>query len=181
MAGTRHLFVAVAFACVSTPCYPQRPPAAHHIIGTWLLESIVDTLPDRSVAHWMGLHPKCAIVYTPSGHVSVQFMRDPRPVLPPADSAAAAGRRTSARPFEGISLGELRAVAEGYYAYFGRYIVSPSGDSITHVVETSLWPSEVGVTYHRAIRLDDQRLYITVRFRESGVLVYRVLTWRRAS
>jgi hypothetical protein len=51
-------------------------------------------------------------------------------------------------------------VVRGYYAYFGRYQVPVAGDSITHLVETSLRPNEVGVTYHRAIRLARDRLFI---------------------
>jgi hypothetical protein len=68
----------------------------------------------------------------------------------------------------------------GYYAYFGRYQVSVAGDSITHVVETSLRPNEVGVTYRRAIRLERDRLFISLRAEVEGIPRHRVLTWRRA-
>src|SRR5829696_8058860 len=75
------------------------------IIGTWLLEGIVDTLADGSLYYWMGHRPTGAIMYDLTGHMSVQFLRDPRPTF--SDGAAAA------TPVE------LRAAYDGYYAYFG--------------------------------------------------------------
>ena len=89
-------------------------------------------------------------------------------------------RLAGADPFERLEAAELREVVRGYYAYFGRYQVSVAGDSITHVVETSLRPTEVGVTYRRAIRLARDRLFISLRAEVHGVPRHRVLTWRRA-
>lgn len=159
------------------PAEAQVPPAPP-ITGTWLLESIVDTLPDGSVAHWMGRHPTGAIVYAPSGHMSVQFMRDPRPVLG-APSEADAARLAGAQPFAGLPAGQLRDLLDGYYAYFGRFQLNPAGDSISHYVETSLRPTEVGVTYRRKVRLEGDRLFISLHAVEDGVPRHRVLTWRR--
>jgi len=65
------------------------PPPA--IVGTWLLESIVDMLEDGTLTHWMGERPTGAIIYSASGHMSVQFMRDPRP-LPPVAATQGADR-----------------------------------------------------------------------------------------
>jgi hypothetical protein len=158
----------------------QAPRQAAPLIGTWLLESIVDTLASDSVGYWMGPQPTGAIIYTASGHVSVQFMRDPRPLT--ADSAAAGAdltRLAGSDPFERLEADELREVLTGYYAYFGRYQVSAAGDSITHFVETSLRPTEVSVTYRRAIRVARDRLFISLRAEVNGVPRHRVLTWRR--
>lgn len=178
---TPRLLLLVAASAVSVaPAEAQTTPPAPAIVGTWLLESIVDTLPDGSVAYWMGRHPTGAIVYSASGHMSVQFMRDPRPgtaVQADADAARLAG----ARPFADVPADQLRDMLEGYYAYFGRYQLNPAGDSISHYVETSLRPTEVGVTYRRAIRLDGDRLYISLHATEDGVPRHRVLTWRRAT
>ena len=159
----------------------QSAPAPSSIVGTWLLESIVDTLADGSHAYWMGPHPTGAIIYSASGHMSVQFMRDPRPVLPEAavtgeDAAKLAG----ADPFRTLGAVELRDVVRGYYAYFGRYQVSTTGDAITHFVEASLRPNEVGVSYQRAIRTERDQLFISLPAEVDGVPRHRVLTWRRA-
>jgi hypothetical protein len=152
------------------------------IIGAWLLESIVDALEDGTYSHWMGERPKGAIIYSASGHMSVQFMRDPRPTIPEAkpregDAAKLAG----ADPFAALEADSLRDLVRGYYAYFGRYEVAPGGDAITHFVETSLRPEEVGVEYRRAIRIEGDRLYISLNAEVDGVPRRRVLTWRRAA
>jgi hypothetical protein len=170
-----------ALTTATVPCAAQSAPAQPAIVGTWLLETLVDTLPDGSVTYWMGRHPTGAIVYSLTGHVSVQFMRDPPPVLP-ADTRTGsdAARLAGARPFASLSADLLRNLLEGYYAYFGRYEVSAAGDSIAHFVETSLRPGEVGTIYRRAIRIEGDRLYISLHATEDGVPRHRVLTWRRA-
>jgi quercetin dioxygenase-like cupin family protein len=178
MTRSRFLLLAAAIAFTPGPAEAQVP-AAPPIAGTWLLESIVDTLPDGSVAYWMGRHPTGAIVYSPSGHMSVQFMRDPRPMLA-APSEADAARLAGAQPFAGLPAGQLRDLLDGYYAYFGRYQLNPAGDSISHYVETSLRPTEVGVTYRRKVRLEGDRLFISLHAAENGVPRHRVLTWQRA-
>ncbi|HEX9166652.1 MAG TPA: lipocalin-like domain-containing protein [Gemmatimonadales bacterium] len=170
-------------AAVLFPAAPrggaQTVPPAPPIVGTWLLESIVDTLTDGSVSWWMGRHPTGAIVYSASGHMSVQFMRDPRPeTAAPAEADAA--RLAGAQPFAHLPADQLRDQLEGYYAYFGRYQLNAAGDSISHYVETSLRPTEVGVTYRRKVQLDGDRLFISLHAVEGGVPRHRVLTWRRA-
>ena len=166
---------------VVRPVQAQGTPVPPAIIGTWLLESIADSLESDSVAYWMGPHPTGAIIYTASSHISVQFMRDPRPVPPGAAAGELNGTRVAgADPFQSLGVAELRDVVTGYYAYFGRYQVSAAGDSITHIVETSLRPNEVGATYRRAIRIDRDRLFISLRAEVDGVPRHRVLTWRRA-
>src|SRR5512134_2931936 len=78
----RLMWLASVTALVTAPVQAQGTPASAPIVGTWLLESIVDTLANGSLSYWMGPHPSGAIIYSASGHMSVQFMRDPRPVLP---------------------------------------------------------------------------------------------------
>ena len=156
------------------------PPAA--IVGTWLLESIVDTLEDGSRSYWMGPQPTGAIIYSASGHMSVQFMRDPRPILPGAPiSGADAAKLAGTDPFGSLEAADLRDVVRGYYAYFGRYEVSSAGNAITHFVETSLRPNEVGVAYKRSIRIEGDQLFISLPAEVDGVPRQRVLTWRRAT
>lgn len=159
---------------------PATPPAI--IVGTWLLDSIVDTLEDGSISYWMGERPTGAIIYSASGHMSVQFMRDPRPVLPGApDSGADQAKLAGVDPFGSLGAAELRDVVRGYYAYFGRYEVSPTSDVITHFVEASLRPNEVSVAYRRAIRIEGDQLFISLRAEVDGVPRQRVLTWHRAA
>lgn len=159
--------VAMAALLTGPPALGQQagPPPA--IVGTWLLESIVDVLEDGTLTHWMGERPTGAIIYSASGHMSVQFMRDPRPLPPAAD------------PFAELDATTLRDLLRGYYAYFGRYEVAPGGGSITHFVETSLRPEEVGIEYKREIRIEGDRLFISLNAEVDGVPRRRVLSWRR--
>jgi Lipocalin-like domain len=154
------------------------PPPA--IVGTWLLETIVDVLEDGTLTHWMGERPTGAIIYSASGHMSVQFMRDPRP-LPPAVEGADRAKLAGADPFAELDAATLRDLLRGYYAYSGRYEVAQAGDAITHFVETSLRPGEVGIEYRREIRIEGDRLFISLNAEVDGVPRRRVLTWRRAS
>lgn len=173
----RRLLWSVLLGTLPVGAVAQTAPAPP-IVGTWLLESIVDTLADGSVAWWMGRRPAGAIVYSASGHMSVQFMRDPRPVLPAASLDAE--RLAGDRPFAGLTAEQSRDLLEGYYAYFGRWQLNPAGDSVTHYVETSLRPAEVGGIYRRKIRLEGDRLYISLHVIEEGAPRHRVLTWGRA-
>lgn len=180
---SRRLSSIVALVVLLAPQFAQGqqadPPPA--IVGTWLLESIVDALEDGTYSHWMGERPTGAIIYSASGHMSVQFMRDPRPLLPAAESADEdAVRLAGADPFAALDAEALRDLLRGYYAYFGRYEVAAGGDAITHFVETSLRPGEVGIEYKRAIRIDGDRLFISLNAEMDGVPRRRVLTWRRA-
>src|SRR5690348_5230569 len=109
----RVLTVSLLCAAVSPTARAAQQPA---IIGTWLLEGIVDSLPDHSVTYWMGRRPTGAIIYDATGHVAVQYVRDPPPRF-----ARGASHATPT---------ELRDAYDGYYAYFGRYELSARGDSI---------------------------------------------------
>ena len=174
--------VAATILLASPPAWSQQgsPPPA--VVGTWLLESIVDVLEDGTLTHWMGERPTGAIIYSASGHMSVQFMRDPRP-LPPDVAAQGTDRvkLAGADPFAALDADALRDLLRGYYAYFGRYEVAPAGDSITHFVESSLRPDEVGVEYRREIRIEGDRLFISLNAEVDGVPRRRVLTWHRAA
>jgi len=174
--------VATALLLASPVALAQQSGPTPAIVGTWLLESIVDMLEDGTLTHWMGERPTGAIIYSASGHMSVQFMRDPRP-LPPAAAVQGADRTklAGADPFAELDAASLRDLLRGYYAYFGRYEVAPGGDVITHFVETSLRPGEVGIEYRREVRIEGDRLFISLNAEVDGVPRRRMLTWRRAS
>jgi hypothetical protein len=117
MRYSRMLWLVSILGAVVRPVEAQGPRVPPAVIGTWLLESVADTLASGTVAYWRGPHPGGAIIYTASGHVSVQFMRDPRPVLPGgAARELDAARLAGADPFETLGVAELRDVVRGYYA-----------------------------------------------------------------
>ena len=80
------LIVLTAVA-LSGPAGSQAPSSLSNsdraaLIGTWRLVSLETIRPNgEALTEWMGRRPTGLIAYLPSGYVSVQFMRDPRPIF----------------------------------------------------------------------------------------------------
>lgn len=135
--------------------------------GVWRLEAIHDRRPDGTIEDHpdFGTDPDGFLVYTKSGHVSVQFMRRGRALWHREDDPTDAIRAEAAR---------------GYGAYAGRFEVDEAAGAIFHHVEIALIPDRVGVTLTRFFSFAEDRL--TLRpptLRRGGVEVDRALVWRR--
>jgi hypothetical protein len=141
--------------------------AARRFIGVWSLEAIRDRLPDGRVEDHpdFGPNPSGLIVYTESGHVSVQFMRSGRTTWRDEDEPTAAERAEAAR---------------GYGAYAGRYEVDEAAGTVLHHVETALIPNRIGITLTRFFSFEGDRLTLSPPlFLRNGVEIHRTLEWRR--
>jgi hypothetical protein len=142
-------------------------PAARRLVGVWRLEAIRDRAADgRERVHPdFGSSLDGLLVYSESGHVSVQFMRRDRPRWRREDEPTDAERAEAAR---------------GYGAYAGRYEVDEAAGTVLHHVETALIPNRVGVTLTRFFSFEGDRLTLSPpRFQRDGVEVDRTLVWRR--
>ena len=142
-------------------------PAARRFPGVWRLETIRDHLADGRVQDHpnFGPHVDGFLVYTESGHVSVQFMRRDRPRWRSEDDPTDEQRAEAAR---------------GYGAYAGRFEVDETAAVILHHVETALIPNRVGVTLTRSFSFEGETLTLSPpRFPRDGVEVDRSLVWRR--
>ncbi len=157
---------------VASICFAQGGSAAvvsrNTLIGTWRLVSVETLRPGGEISHeWMGRNPAGLIIYDPTGHMSVQIMRDPRPTFE-------AGRNRPEAPEE------FKAAYQGYYAYFGTYEVNEADGMILHRVRASLWPREVGIEYRRHVVLTGDRLVLTTPpFQAAGEQRRNQLTWER--
>lgn len=141
--------------------------AMARLVGVWSLEAIRDRLPDGRLGDHpdFGPNPSGLIVYTGSGHVSVQFMRS---------------GRTAWRQEEEPTAAERADAAGGYGAYAGRYEVDEAAGVVLHHVETALIPNRVGVTLKRSFSFEGDLLMLSPpRFLRDGVEVQRTLEWRR--
>jgi hypothetical protein len=147
--GLRGLFLALLLVlslCVAQTSIGQEVSLSK-VAGTWKLVLLENLRPNGEVVYEsMGRHPVGLMIYDPTGHVSVQVMRDPRP-------ATFGTRGPSAATPE-----EIDAAFRGYYAHFGTYEVnekegtmSSSVSTILHHVEASLLPDDVGTTYKRQV------------------------------
>jgi hypothetical protein len=131
------------------------------LVGTWRLVRFEDTSNDGKVSYPFGQHPLGYFVYDPTGHLSVQMMRNP-PTAPFRSSAA-----TEA---------EVREADEAYGAYFGTYRVDKANHVLHHIVEGSLNsryaanPDQV-----RPYRLQGDVLVIEMSSPKTGTRQYREL------
>ncbi|MGH9714934.1 MAG: lipocalin-like domain-containing protein [Candidatus Acidiferrales bacterium] len=133
------------------------------LLGAWRLKSITGSVPKAAIFS-MGAKPQGILIYTATGHMAAEIMRDPRP-------AFHAG-------YENASAEEIRNAFEGYYAYFGTYHVNVREMTVTHHLEGSLRPAEIGRDYVRTYKLLGDQLTLNP-VREGRKLQVR-LTWERA-
>lgn len=112
----------------------------------------------------MGTRPQGILIYTACGHMAAEIMRDPRPTFP--------------KGYENASAEEIRDAFEGYYAYFGTYHVNTAEKTVTHHLQGSLRPAEIGRDYVRVYELAGDQLTLNP-VRDGRKLQVR-LTWERA-
>ena len=147
-----------------------RPPSqaggvARQLVGRWKLVALEAMRPNGEVIREWGQNPTGYLSYDASGFVSVQFMRDPR----------------AAKPSRQLTPDERRDAFESYYAYYGRFEVDDQAGSVTHHIQGSLRPYEVGADLTRFFTLSGDRLDLSTppQQLESGEpRVYRV-SWER--
>lgn len=137
------------------------------ILGVWNLVAIRDRHPDGTIADHpdFGAHPAGRLLYTDSGHVSVNFMRSDRAPWASEDDPTS---------------GERAAAVTGYGAYAGTFTVHEKEGFVLHHVEVALIPNRVGRDLRRFFSFSADRL--TLRppiFVRHGVAIERSLVWRR--
>jgi len=133
------------------------------LIGAWRLKSIGGSVPKAAIFS-MGVRPQGILIYTATGYMAAEIMRDPRPAFP--------------KGYENASAEEIRNAFEGYYAYFGTYDVNIAEKTVTHHLQGSLRPAEIGRDYVRVYELSCDQLTLNP-VREGRKLQVR-LTWERA-
>src|ERR1051325_1972913 len=116
------------------------------IVGTWQLMSRTVTRADGSkvIDAVLGEQPSGRLVYDASGAMSLQMMRTGRKeaISTPANAKDKANAR----------------VILGYDSYFGRYTVDEKAGTVTHHVEGSLFPEDVGDDWVRPFTLNGNTL-----------------------
>lgn len=150
---------------ITEPAQNVAAESAKAVLGAWRLLSIEDRKSDGEIIYWMGRKPNGLIIYDASGYMSVQFMRDPRPVF--------------TTPYSRATPEEVRKAYEGYFAYFGTYEVNAEKGLITHHLQGSLRPGEVGIDYDRYFKIEDDRLILTMAVPGKDPGRSRMLTWVR--
>jgi hypothetical protein len=142
-------------------------PTSQNLVGAWRLISFEIQRDDGTVVHPFGPDPKGSIIYTDSGHMSVQLMRMGR-------SSFASGDQMSGTPEE------IDASYKGCISYYGSYQLDTEGGFIVHNVVGSLFPNWEGETQKRFFELSGNRLTLsTPPTLWGGGQVKGILIWER--
>ena len=149
---------------LQTPAARPAMTAAARIVGTWELVTRTVRRADGTavVDPVLGEKPIGRLAYDTSGAMSLQMMR--------------AGRKSAiGTPTNPADQSNARVIT-GYDSYFGRYTVDEKADTVTHHVQGSLFPEDVGDDWIRPFTLDGDTL--TLRLTGEDGLT-RTLVFRR--
>jgi Lipocalin-like domain len=150
-----------------SPLPPPSKDLSSAILGLWrlLTREDYDREGRRHIDPVMGPDPLGALSFS-SGYFAAQFMSRDRSA--PAPAVVAAGANNS-------------GAVDGYDAYFGSYTLDRTRGSITVQLEGALSPANIGHSFTRDIRVEDDRLTIRLATTAAdGTPVTRTLTFRRA-
>ncbi|MGE0040435.1 MAG: lipocalin-like domain-containing protein [Vicinamibacterales bacterium] len=129
-------------------------PNFHHVRGLY-----------QQIEPSLGSDPIAMLIYDRSGHFAAQFMKRERSGSEAADTRAAEANNS-------------RAVG-GYDAYFGRYEVNDSSSVVTQRLQGALSAESVGLVVSREMKVEGNRLTISLQTTVAGKPVTRTLTWKR--
>jgi hypothetical protein len=150
---------------------PQRTGGAkEQILGAWRLESRTVRKANGEILldPVLGTQPAGRLFYDASGHMMLQMMRQER-----AQAISVPSNPQDAR--------NARVVL-GYDAYFGTFRVNEAEGTITHHVEGSLFPEDLGKDFTRFFRIEGDTF--TLSFTSTspeGVEVTRTLRFQRST
>ena len=162
---------ALAFAVVLAAGCAQAPPTREAspsvpMVGTWRLLNIVAVRAsgDR-IASRFGIHPTGFIIYDGTGHMAVQIMTSPWPAFVNPEQPTPK---------------ELEAVFNGYVAYAGTYRYDAATRTVTHHVQMSMDPDDLGKDFRRTVELEEDTVTLTVQhYPLNGEQVTLRLQWER--
>lgn len=140
---------------------------AHPLVGGWRLRAWVSIADDGAETRPMGDAPDGLLSYTAGGTMVG--------IMGPGDRP-----RFATDDVTGGSLDEQAQAFATFIAYGGRYDVH--GDTVTHHVETSLFPNWIGTQQRRRFALSDDGLMLTLTSPPlvlGGATRIQRLTWER--
>jgi Lipocalin-like domain len=145
--------VLIACLLAAVPCFAQGAPKAPRgqvgkmIVGTWRMVGVETRLVDGSGPATLprGKQPTGFIIYDSQGRMYVQIMNSDE-TRPPRKGAGPLNEKEQAQAFS------------SYTAYFGRYTINEEVQSVTHHVEGSVNPRNVGNEMPRFVEVSQDRL-----------------------
>jgi hypothetical protein len=149
---------------------PQsREGIRRQIIGAWRLESrsVRKASGEMLADPVLGKEPIGRLFYDASGNMMLQMMRQERAqaISVPSNPQDATKPR----------------VVLGYDAYFGTFRVNEAAGTITHHVEGSLFPEDLGKDFQRFFRIEGDTFTLSFTSKSpEGFDVIRTLRFRRS-
>jgi len=141
--------------------------ARARILGAWQLESrTVRTPGGEMLDPVLGRQPLGRLFYDASGRMGLQMMRQERAqaITTPSNPRDANNQR----------------VVLGYDSYFGTFQLNEPAGTITHHVEGSLFPEDLGKDFVRSFTIDGDIFTLSFTSRSpDGSEVTRTLRFRR--
>jgi hypothetical protein len=131
---------------LQTPAARSADAASQLIVGTWQLITRTVSRADGTTVMdpVLGEKPTGRLVYDASGAMMIQMMRT--------------GRKDAiSRPANPSDNSNPRVIL-GYDSYFGRYTVDEKAGTVTHHVEGSLFPEDLGDDWVRPFTLQGDTL-----------------------
>jgi hypothetical protein len=153
---------------VQPPKARPAPGVLPELVGAWQLITRTVRRSDGTILAdpMLGERPPGRLFYDASGVMMLQMMRLGRTAAIP----------TPANPNDAAN----PRVVLGYDAYFGRYTVDERARTITHHVEGSLFPEDLGKDFVRGFSLDGDTLTLSFTSTADGVTITRTLVFRRS-
>lgn len=137
------------------------------VAGVWRLVSSEFRTSSGKVIYPLGDDAQGLAIFSDSGYMSAQLMRQNRPVF-------ASGDQASGTPEE------VQAALQGYVAYYGPCEVDVEQKTLTTQVEGSMYPNWVGSQQLRYYELTDKQLVLRTTPIAFGDEEFTgVLTWER--
>jgi len=143
----------------NSPLTLSTPSVEDRFVGTWKLAAFERRGPDGKLGSSANSYRNGLLVYTPTGHMSLQLTRENR------------------QQFEGrASPEEAQAALYSYIAYYGTYKVNQTQGAVIHHRQGHLIPDRVteGMRY---FRFSGNRLMLTAPPTGEGMTT--TLTWER--
>ena len=155
----------------SARCRAQPPLSGvrERIAGAWQLESrtVKQANGAPQLDPVLGQQPVGRLFYDASGHMMLQMMRQGRAqaISVPSHPPDAKNPR----------------IVLGYDAYFGTFTVNEADGTITHHVEGSLFPEDLGKDFRRSYQLEGDNFTLSFTSKSpDGLELTRTLRFRRS-
>ena len=145
-----------------------RSSARAQMLGAWELESrtVRAANGDILLDPVLGKQPLGRLFYDASGHMMLQMMRQ--------DRAQAIGVPTNPKDSNNPR------IVLGYDSYFGTFRVNAPAGTITHHVDGSLFPEDLGKDFERRFTIDGDTFTLSFTSKSAeGTDVTRTLRFRR--